>query len=323
MKQRSIRQHVAWLTLTPLLIMAVSMESFFLHDYYSGLDRNLMERGQLIARQLASSSEYGVFANNQSFLQNIAQGVLQQQDVQEVIILNVASDILIEAGKFSGTSENAAPERVGKIRESVNLQMPIHRSSESLRIYQPVVPAQVTLDELDAKPAAQQTGAVIVELSAARIEQLKLRILWLTVGLTALFLIFPLYLIYRGSRSITAPIRKLSDAIQALGDGHLETRVAVYAPVTELEILTRGMNDMAAKLQQEQVILHDSRESLYRLLNSMAEGAYGVDSNGICTFVNRAFLKMLGYRNENEVLGKYMHELSSVRRFDKLHMITH
>lgn len=55
--------------------------------------------------------------------------------------------------------------------------------------------------------------------------------------------------------------------------------------------------------------LHDSREDLYRLLNSIAEGAYGVDTNGNCTFVNRSFLQILGYRNDNEVLGKHIHEL--------------
>lgn len=55
--------------------------------------------------------------------------------------------------------------------------------------------------------------------------------------------------------------------------------------------------------------LNDSRENLYLLLNSMAEGAYGVDNNGNCTFVNRAFLQILGYESENELIGKDIHEL--------------
>ena len=76
MKQYTIRQYVAWLTLAPLLVMAVSLATFFLHTRSSDLNNSLMEHGQLIARQLASSSEYGVFANNKQFLQNITQGVL-------------------------------------------------------------------------------------------------------------------------------------------------------------------------------------------------------------------------------------------------------
>ncbi|MDP2036674.1 MAG: PAS domain S-box protein, partial [Ignavibacteria bacterium] len=55
--------------------------------------------------------------------------------------------------------------------------------------------------------------------------------------------------------------------------------------------------------------LNDSRENLYLLLNSMAEGAYGVDNNGNCTFVNRAFLQILGYQNENELIGRDIHKL--------------
>jgi len=54
--------------------------------------------------------------------------------------------------------------------------------------------------------------------------------------------------------------------------------------------------------------LHDSRESLHRVLNSLVEGVYGVDTDGNCTFVNQSCLRMLGYQNDNELLGKNMHE---------------
>jgi hypothetical protein len=45
-------------------------------------------------------------------------------------------------------------------------------------------------------------------------------------------------------------------------------------------------------------------ESLQRLLDSAAEGLYGVDVEGRCTFVNRAALQMLGHANEAELLGR-------------------
>ena len=45
------------------------------------------------------------------------------------------------------------------------------------------------------------------------------------------------------------------------------------------------------------------------LLDSTAEAIYGVDLDGICTFVNPACLQMLGYENEDDLLGKNMHEL--------------
>ncbi len=276
MSQYSIRRYITWLTLTPLLIMAIGLETFFLHVYFSDLDHNLLERGQLIARQFASSSEYGVFSNNQSFLQNIAQGVLQQPDVRGVIILDATSNVLIDTGKFFGMPKKNAvrantpisgydrlrAEQVGKIMDTVNLQMPVFRSSEGVRVFQSIVPAQVALDQLDDRHAATQIGAVIVEMSSASSEELKSQLFWFTLGSTVMFLILLIALIYLGSRNLISFVRNLSDAMQKIGNGHLETRIPAYAHVTELETLSLGINDMAAKLQQEQAILQQRTVSL-------------------------------------------------------------
>ena len=60
---------------------------------------------------------------------------------------------------------------------------------------------------------------------------------------------------------------------------------------------------------QDITALHESHQQMYSLLNSMAEGAYGVDTNGCCKFVNRAFLRILGYEHAGEVIGMHIHEL--------------
>ncbi|MDO8262729.1 MAG: diguanylate cyclase [Gallionella sp.] len=336
MRQYSIRQHVALLTLAPLLIMAISLESYFLHDRFSDFDNDLMEHGQLIARQLASSSEYGVFANNRLYLQNIAQGALQQPDVRGVAILNAASESMYEEGKFSSASAMSSkspaadanmtmPGRSGKIRlaqdgkakEFVNLQTPIRISSESLWVYQPIIPAQVALDETGAnsgvKPAVQQVGAVILELSRVRTGQLKSRMFWLTIGATLLFLALPCCLIYFTSRSITYPIRKLSDAIQEIGDGKLETRISVSGHVTELSTLARGINDMAAQLQHETAVLRQRVEEATRIAAIAFESHEGMmvtDANGVIIRVNNAFTKITGYTSE-EAVGQTPKLLSS------------
>ena len=55
--------------------------------------------------------------------------------------------------------------------------------------------------------------------------------------------------------------------------------------------------------------LIENEERTRLLLNSMAEGIYGTDTNGKCTLVNNAFLKMLGYSDESELLGNNIHEM--------------
>ncbi|MHC1774555.1 MAG: PAS domain S-box protein [Lentimicrobium sp.] len=56
-------------------------------------------------------------------------------------------------------------------------------------------------------------------------------------------------------------------------------------------------------------MLEESEERFRLLLNSSAEGIYGTDASGNCTFCNKSALKMLGYTEIGEVLGRNMHDL--------------
>ena len=60
----------------------------------------------------------------------------------------------------------------------------------------------------------------------------------------------------------------------------------------------------------------DRQASLQRLLDSAAEGLYGVDREGRCTFINKAALTMLGYERESELLGRDIHAVIHHSRAD-------
>jgi len=53
----------------------------------------------------------------------------------------------------------------------------------------------------------------------------------------------------------------------------------------------------------------EHQEHVELLMKSTEEGIYGVDLDGVCTFVNPASLRMLGYDDEREIIGKNIHEL--------------
>jgi PAS domain S-box-containing protein len=54
--------------------------------------------------------------------------------------------------------------------------------------------------------------------------------------------------------------------------------------------------------------LRQSEEKVSLILNTVGEAVYGINTDGCCTFCNRAALHLLGYTLE-ELLGKNMHEL--------------
>jgi PAS domain S-box-containing protein len=69
----------------------------------------------------------------------------------------------------------------------------------------------------------------------------------------------------------------------------------------------------------EQVRAEEKLRALIRqsnsILESVGDGIFGIDLNGICTVINPAALQMIGFKSD-EVLGKYMHDLTHHTRVD-------
>jgi PAS domain S-box-containing protein len=71
------------------------------------------------------------------------------------------------------------------------------------------------------------------------------------------------------------------------------------------------------KKKHETLLAEYAKRNL--LLNSIAEGVYGLDLDGNCTFCNAATLKLLGYRSETELVGRNVHALIHHTRADGSH----
>lgn len=273
MRRIGIRTQITALTLIPLLVVVASLEFYFLQDRFADLDHDLQEHGKLLARQLAGSAEYGVFSNNQAFLQGIADYTLKQSDVRSIAILDSSSNVLHYAVDFAGP-QGAADIRGHEYRAQVDMLNPISIDAHSVWLYQPIVPAQVGLDDLVDTPRLQQIGAVIVEMDRMSTEERKSEMLWFTISVTVLILAFPLYAIFLASRSITYPIRRLGDAVQQIALGNLDTRVQISDGGTqELSNLASGFNNMAIQLQEERAILEERIEEATRALREKKEEA--------------------------------------------------
>ena len=142
------------------------------------------------------------------------------------------------------------------------------------------------------------------------------------LGLIKISLLFTLItlitLIWMLSRLLRPSLRAIGAAADfARGLSHVAgQQLSLYSATEEIEQLGQALNRTSQHLYLQDKSLRESRENLKRLLDSMAEGAYGIDVNGLCTFANPAFLNMLGYSDANEVLGKHIHRLIHHTRAD-------
>ncbi|HEX2136364.1 MAG TPA: PAS domain S-box protein [Microvirga sp.] len=66
--------------------------------------------------------------------------------------------------------------------------------------------------------------------------------------------------------------------------------------------------DVTARKETERALAR-SKADLRMMIDSAAEGMYCIDRNGLVTLCNAAFLRMLGFAREEEVIGKDAHEI--------------
>jgi PAS domain S-box-containing protein len=124
-------------------------------------------------------------------------------------------------------------------------------------------------------------------------------------------------------RLISRPILDLVDATKTVST---EKNFGIRAPKhanDELGLLVDGFNEMLAEIQKRdsslisevaerirvEQALREREEQRQLLLDSTAEAIFGLDTQGNCTFANRACLQMLGYEKPEDLMVGPLHDL--------------
>jgi two-component system sensor histidine kinase/response regulator len=141
---------------------------------------------------------------------------------------------------------------------------------------------------------------------------------------------------------IVAPVRALTEAADNLRQGgYGEFRDLPVVSADEIGTLTRAFNSMAgdvrgqhemleahvsertleltsantrladevAERKHTEEALRQSGELVMLLLDATPESIYGIDAQGNCTFCNPSFLRLMGYQDSKELLGRNVHAL--------------
>lgn len=248
MRQHGIERKTLFVTLLPMLAMAVFLEGFFIFTRFSDLEHSLMERSQLLARQLASSVEYAMFSGNAILLKQNVDAALLFQDVTSVSIFDENEKMVLESG--SGA--------VKTYSNPLYPLLPVYQDGDVLRLYEPVMATQINLDGLISSPAtANKLGAVLIEISKKRLNREKHEYLLFSLLFTVLVCIVALILALRNARSITGPILQMHQVIRRIAGGELEATIHSQCNIRELHELANGFNDMALQLLRNRDLLEN------------------------------------------------------------------
>ena len=122
--------------------------------------------------------------------------------------------------------------------------------------------------------------------------------------------------------NIVLPLSLLNEGAQIIRQGDLDLKLKIFTG-DEVEELASSFNKMALHLSQNVRQLEESEEKYRSLINSMRDGIYQTDPEGVITFLNPAGAEILGFLEPDEAQGlslrdMFLEEIDHARIFGEL-----
>jgi diguanylate cyclase (GGDEF)-like protein len=272
MKNLGIKSRVIFLGTIPALLFAIILAGYAISNVFGVLNQSLLDRGRIIASQLAPAAEYGVISGNSMILQKIVQQVLTaEQEVRTVLVLNSKGQVLALSGP------ELPIELIDKIKQQNNQELRLDRGIIfTSPIYRSLVEiddfgnANENLENAKKTTAQQEIGRVYVELSKQTLKSLKLDLIT-KIFLIGLFgLLLSTLIAWQLGRNITKPIQEIAHAVNKLGEG-VFAQTIVENSSGELKTLQKGFNSMSTSLKQAYDSMQDKINDATVMLRYQAQ----------------------------------------------------
>ena len=122
----------------------------------------------------------------------------------------------------------------------------------------------------------------------------------LGIGVVAALIVALLGVLF--ARTVTGPLRRLTEGTEEVGRGNLDYRIEVRGR-DEIGQLAGAFNEMAAKRKQAEQSLRESEQWLSTTLRSIGDAVIATDGKGLVTLMNSVAKDLTGW-DEAEAVGK-------------------
>jgi signal transduction histidine kinase/ActR/RegA family two-component response regulator len=273
----NLQARITAIAMLPAITLAVLVGGLSISLRQSDLGTGLQQRGLLLARQLASAADYGVFSGNRIALQTLAESVAGEKATLAVQILDSDGSVLASVGLMP-PGAGAAPSDGRSVehedwwvfRESIRSpRIPIDDLDLS-------APPAGALQQSAPAPAASAAagrvaGTALVVLSTADIRLEARRFAATVIGILVLVLIVTGLFARRMSRRLSRPVVEIAQAVERIGRGDTGVRVAP-SRIGVVALLAHGVNEMAARLERSlQDLEQRVQEATHQLLDKKEE----------------------------------------------------
>jgi signal transduction histidine kinase/CheY-like chemotaxis protein len=254
MRQLDIRASMLLAALLPVAVISCLLVVVFSLARSDDMETSYQQRVRLVARQLASASEYGLFSGNTLQLQAVVKAAVREPDVRAVVVMNPLQQVIASAGDLKG---------LVALPYGANEDQSFDAARRVDTVGQPVFAGGIELDDLfqDLSPgmnaSTRQLGQIRVAFSRQSVDARRREMLWLGAFVGVLGLLFGVALAAQLSRGAIRPLVRLTKLIDRIGQGdfaaaaELQLNTAPSDPMRRLQDNIRLMSMRLATVRQD------------------------------------------------------------------------
>ncbi len=294
-------------TITALMaFMSLGMGIVMVQQQTSSLQRELINRGELISRHLAYGSVLSLLVRDETGLHELLKKVLQEQDVVYAEVYDRTGALI--ASVFSGGRQGAVAYDGDKEVDTQPLAEKhtwVKAEFRGEKIYEfrvPVIDRSSESGELlvfgeESQAVETVLGQVHVGIGTLRIEAAKKHAIQTGLIILLLLMFVALLVGWLLSRSLSRPLSRMNKVIDEIRDGASDRRIQLSGH-DEVARVAQAFDAMLDALTEREVALEAERITTRAILDHASESIILLDHSGNVLATNPSASKLFGYSGE-------------------------
>lgn len=243
-KNTNLKARIIMLVIIPILLVSITLSYYLIVTRIEDAKQVITNKGDLISKYLVVASEYALFTNNVSIMQNLISHSLSHPDVTKVVVYDKYRNVLT-------TSEKEWP-----LPKHLDYFTSLIRDVKPIVIVKPVYSSGFrVLDYEEESPETKLEtekrnviGWVELQITKDSLTSKKIEIIQNSLLITLITLIVGIVLSLRTIGSVTRPILHLTNMVKEIKKGRYGIRVKEIS-TGELGTLEKGFNTMMTSLE--------------------------------------------------------------------------
>ncbi len=297
----TIRSRMALASTLPVLLVVLAIVSLFWQGRVRDLEATHEQRVNLLVREVALFSAYGLFSGNTASLQGLVQEIQREPGVKAVLVFNTEGHVVARGGVTT----------INQFRETQVPDYVMHQRQRMIDVRTAqILPSSVPIDELfsqDGPSKVSSLGNALIEVSREDLEISKRDALLTALWIGAIGMLLGGLLAYRLGNWVVRPMVRISQMVKRIGEGNFATQDEVQDgdPLRELQA---SLNQMAKRLSWGRDELERQVETVTQALRLKKEQAESA------TLAKSRFLAAASHdlRQPSHALGMFVARLGQL-----------